>query len=408
MSRRARWVVALLAVLVVAGLVARALTARMAERRAAAAPPTAVAPPVIELAAADVAAARRAELAPAVRVTGSLEAVETALVKAKVAAELKTLTVREGEAVRAGQVIGRLDDTEFRLRLRQAEDQAAAAEAQLDIARRTLANNQALVEQGFISRNALETSQSNAAAAQASLQAARAAADLARKSLADTQLVAPIGGWVAQRHAQPGERVAVDGRVVEIVDLSRLELQAALAPEDAPLVRVGMPARLQVDGLAETLEARVARINPRAQGGTRAVTVYLSVQPHPALRQGLFARGTIERERRSALVVPATTVRFEQARPYVIEVAEGRARVRAVGLGERGEAVFAAGAAEPAVEITSGLTEGARVLRAGVGALRDGTAVQLASTAPASAPSPAPAPAPPPTAPAASGSGAGR
>jgi len=402
MSRRARWVVALLAVLVVAGLVARALTARMAERRAAAAPPTAVAPPVIELAAADVAAARRAELAPAVRVTGSLEAVETALVKAKVAAELKTLTVREGEAVRAGQVIGRLDDTEFRLRLRQAEDQAAAAEAQLDIARRTLANNQALVEQGFISRNALETSQSNAAAAQASLQAARAAADLARKSLADTQLVAPIGGWVAQRHAQPGERVAVDGRVVEIVDLSRLELQAALAPEDAPLVRVGMPARLQVDGLAETLEARVARINPRAQSGTRAVTVYLSVQPHPALRQGLFARGTIERERRGVLVVPATAVRFEQARPYVIEVAEGRARVRAVGLGERGEAVFAAGAAEPAVEITSGLAEGARVLRAGVGALRDGTAVQLASTAPASAP------APPPTAPAASGSGAGR
>jgi membrane fusion protein (multidrug efflux system) len=385
-SRRVRWVVAALAVLVLAALVGRALTGRMAERRSAAAPVAASASAaVIELAEADVARAVRAELAATVRVTGSVQAVQTALVKAKVAAELKSLAVREGEAVRAGQVIGQLDDTEFRWRLRQAEDQVAAASAQLDIARRTLANNQALVEQGFISRNALETSRSNDAAAQANLQAARAAAELARKSLGDTRLVAPIGGLVSQRFAQPGERVAIDGRVVEIVDLSRLEMAAALAPEDAPAVRVGMPARLQVDGLADPLPARVARINPSAQTGTRAVMAYLTVEPHPALRQGLFARGAIERERRSALVVPASAVRFEQARPYVIEAADGRARVRTVQLGERGEAVFGAGASEAAIEIVSGLAEGARVLRGSAGALRDGTALQLAAATPAPA-----------------------
>ena len=343
-------------------------------------PAASAATQAIELAPTDVATARQAELVQSLAVSGGLKAVNSAIVKAKVAAELKELSVREGDRVAAGQLIGRLDATEFEWRLRQAEDQAQSAAAQLAIAERTLANNRALVDQGFISKNALDTSALSEAGARASLQAARAAAEIARKSVRDTEIRAPIGGLVAQRLAQPGERVAIDGRIVEIVDLARIELEAAVTPEDVTALRVGQAARVQVDGLPEALTARVARINPSAQSGTRAVMAYLAVDAHPALRQGLFARGSIDLERRSALVVPASAVRFDQARPYVLALENGVAVEKPVTLGARGN-VALDGPPEAAVEIRDGLAAGAVVLRGSVGSLRGGTKLVLAGAA---------------------------
>jgi RND family efflux transporter MFP subunit len=297
---------------------------------------------------------------------------------------VQSLTVREGDRVQAGQLVGQLDVTEYQWRLRQAEEQAATAQTQLEIAQRTLANNQALVEQGFISRNALDTSSSSAAGAAAALQAARAAVELARKAVRDSEIRAPIGGLVSQRLVQPGERVALDARLLEIVDLSRIELEAAVAPEDVVALQVGQAARVEIDGLAEPVAARVARINPSAVAGTRSVTAYLELAPTPGLRQGLFARASIELQRLPALVVPASALRFDQARPYVVAVEDGRAVRRRVTTGARGEALRD-GRPEDAVEIRDGLAAGAVVLRGSVGALRDGTPLRLPA-APASAP----------------------
>ncbi|MCP5273240.1 MAG: biotin/lipoyl-binding protein, partial [Burkholderiaceae bacterium] len=158
----------------VVGVVVVAVAAAVAWRAtrapgAASAPPqaSAVADTAVRLAGTDLARATTQPLARTVTVSGSVQALRTAMVKARIAAELRQLDVREGDTVRAGQVIGRLDDTEAAWRLRQAEDQAATARAQLAIAERTLANNRALVGQGFISTNALQTSESNVAAAQA-------------------------------------------------------------------------------------------------------------------------------------------------------------------------------------------------------------------------------------------------
>ncbi len=396
-----RWeVIALIVVL--AALAAGVLW----RQRAAAVPaPTAAASgpvqPLLELGTADVITAQQVTLGQGLEVSGSLKAVDTAFVKARVAAELKTLSVREGDAVRAGQVLGQLDTTEFDWRLRQAEQQAAAAKAQLEIAQRQLANNKALVAQGFISPTALDTSVSSEAGAQATLQAGLAAVELARKSRADATLVAPINGLVAQRLAQPGERVALDARILEIVDLSRLELEAAVAPQDVPALRVGAKARLTVDGSTDPIAATVARINPSAVAGARTVTAYLTVAAHPALRNGLFARGWIALAQRDVLSVPLSAVRTEQAQPYAIRVNNTTAERRPLKLGARGYPPDQAG--QPRVEwveVLDGLAANDRVLAGSAGLVPDGVRLRLPATpgTAASAPLPTAASAPMPTA----------
>jgi len=385
MKRALKWSVVVLALLVLGGLVARALVARKAEQARLAAP--AAIPLAIDLAPTDVLVVRPVELVRTLAISGGLKAVESAVVKARVAAEVAEMSVREGDRVKAGQLLGRLDATEFTLRLHQAEQQAASAKAQLDIAERALANNRALVDQGFISKNALDTSVMSMAGAQASLQAAQAAADLARKAVRDTEIRAPLSGIVSQRLVQPGERVPLDARLLEIVDLSRIELEAAVSPDDVGSVPVGSLARLQVDGLAQPVSARVVRINPSTQAGTRSVMTYLALEPQRGLRQGLFARGVIELQRQTTLAVPASAVRVDQARPYVLVISGDKAVQRGVTNGSRGEAMFGP-TPEAAIEIIAGLAAGETILRSSVGAMPDGTRVRLPA---AQAPAPAPA-----------------
>lgn len=364
---------------VVLALLASAALWRQRAAGTPAAPPAGVAAsaaPAIRLAPGDLALASTQALARTVDLSGSVQALHTALVKAKVAAELRSLDLREGQAVRAGQAIGRLDDTEVRWRLRQAEDQAASARAQLEIAERTLANNRALVAQGFISTNALQTSESNLAGTRSTFAAAMAAVELARKAVNDTWLVAPIGGQVAQRFAQPGERVGLDARIVEIVDLSALELAAPLAPAEVAALRPGQPATLNVEGLAAPVNGRVTRIAPATQAGTRAVMVYVALDPTPGLRHGLFAQGRVEIASTPARVVPLSALRIDGARPAVLTVQGGSVLRLDVEPGERGLARFG-GAPEPAVAVGDTLPEGAAVLRGSVGTLAAGTAVQL-------------------------------
>lgn len=377
MKRHLKWLLPLLATLLIVALAVRGVTQRRAEQARAAAPSVPVA---LELAPSDVVTAGRLEVVRTLEVSGTIEAVRTAMVKAKVAGEVRELHVREGDAVRAGQVVATLDATEYAARLRQAQQQAESARAQLEIAERTLQNNRALVEQGFISRNALDTSVSNAAAARANVLAAQAAADVARKAMDDAVLRAPIAGSVSQRLVQPGERVGVDGRIVEIVDLRELELEAAVPPDQVGAVRVGAKATLRVDGVDAAVTARVARINPSTQAGTRAVPVYLAVAPHEGLRHGLFATGRIELDRQAGIAVPESAVRLDEARPYVLLVQGEQVVRRAVELGPRGEV------GGRAVRIVrSGLAEGDRVLAGTVGIVREGTRVKLTPVIGASA-----------------------
>ena len=352
----------------------------VAQTTAAAAEAVKAVAQTLELAASDIYTLRSLTLAQGLPVSGTLKATHSAMVKARVAGELMDLTLREGDRVAQGQVVARIDPTEYLARQRQAQRQVDAAMAQVEIAQKQFDNNQALVDQGFISKTALDTSLSNLSGAKASHLAAVAALDVARKAVDDTILKAPLSGSIAQRLAQNGERVAPDARIVEIVDLQQLEVEAAVPPADAANVRIGQSALLTMEGSTSPVNARVLRINPSAQAGSRSVLIYLGVKSTPELRQGLFVQGQLATTRVSALAVPVTAVRTDKPQPYVQWIDKDQVRHMTVSLGTRGEAE-----GQVMVGISSSdskLSEGLQLLTVSSGAVREGTRVKFTTVKP--------------------------
>lgn len=369
-----KWTTVAVSLAIVAGVGLRLVASNKAKKEVLESQQAALKVPVsLELGPADLVRASTVELTRTLPVSGPIKAVSSAFVKARVAGELQGLTVREGDMVKAGQVLARVDSTEYQARTRQAQQQAESAKAQVDIARRSFENNRKLVEQGFISQTALESSSASLAAAEASYRAAMAGVDVSSKSLEDTVLRAPISGRVAQRLTQPGERVAIDARVLEIVDLSRLEVEANIAAADSLGVKPGQSAKLVVEGSAQSLQARVARINPSAVAGSRSVLVYLSLDKPEGLRQGLFAQGALAVGVSRTLALPVSAIRTDKPQPYVQWVQDNKVAHQTLELGERGEA---GGVAMVSVK---GIPEGTPVLAGAVGALRAGTAIKNAA-----------------------------
>ena len=391
-----KWLVAVLVLVALGAGVARALAARKTKQLAVTEATAARTQSVVELASSDVTTASMHELELGLPLSGSIKAANTAFVKAKVAGEIKGLSLREGDLVKAGQVVATVDTTEYQARLNQAQRQAIAAKTQIDIAQRQFDNNQALVDQGFISKTALDTSLATLEGAKATYEAAIAGADVVRKSLDDAVLRAPLSGTVSQRLTQPGERVAIDGKVIEIMDLSRLEIEASLSPADSVAVRVGQSASLQIDGRSEPAKARVVRINPNVQVGSRNVLVYLSIDNPTGLRQGLFAQGTLDTAKVSVLAVPLSALRTDKPAAYVQVVEANRVVHKPVQAGQLG--VDAKDADHQTLVAVEGLDAGAVVIQGAVGSLIEGTAVKFTTTSAATVVAPAAPALPTPTA----------
>ena len=395
MKHKLAWVAALLAVAVLASGAWRAQSTRQA-RQHTLQEQAQRSPAPLMLQKSELLALVPRHLQLDLPISGVLKARQQAFVKARVAGELQGLQVREGDSVRAGQVLAQIDATENAARLRQAEQQAQAAAAQLAIAQRQLENNRALVGQGFISPTALQTTQANWDAAQANHLAAQAGVELARKALHDTVLRSPIDGQVAQRLANNGERLGVEARVLEVVDPRELELEALLAPADALQVRLGQSAQLRLQGQdsGPSVRATVVRINPSAQASSRALPVYLLLEraattdaATAALRQGQYVQGVLTVGSAQVLALPLEVVRTDKPEPYVQALENQRVVHRSVQLGARSMLN-----GQTWVAITHGLSEGAQVLAASVGLLREGTEVRTATTdAPAPTPTTEPA-----------------
>ena len=326
------------------------------------------APVALQFTPDDVAYVENRPLARWLPVSGTLQAVRQTTVKAKVAGDVAGLDVREGDAVRAGQVLAHINSPDLTARLVDRQGAVESARAQLALAEKTRAMNLRLLSDKFISQNAFDGTESSYNVARGNLKSAEAQAQLAQNALADAQVAAPLSGIVSKRHVQTGEKVAVESPMLTIVDLRDLEVQAMVPAIDVPELARGMPVELRVDGFGERrFEGRIDRINPSTEAGTRAIIVYVSLpNPDAALRNGMFASGRIALAASApAPTLPAIAVRSEAGQSYVWTIDNGKLVRRIVITGRRDET-------NARVEIKTLLSKETPVLAARFDNLKDG------------------------------------
>lgn len=334
---------------------------------------------VVEFAPDDLTTVSRRTLSETLPLTGSLRAITQAAVKSKVAGSALDVAVREGDTVKTGQILARIDARDYVARAEQSRGQMAAMAGQLDIAKQTLDNNRVLVEKGFISKNAFDTAQSQYEIARANLDAARAALASSNLSLDDTVVRSPLDGQIATRTVEPGEKVAVDTKLFDVVDLRTLELEAPVPVGEIGRVRIGQPVSIAFDGIDTPVQGAITRINPAAQPGSRSIMVYVQVaNPAGTLRVGMFGTGTIAvGSRQNVVVVPATAIRTDGARHSVYALVDGKLVEQPVQTGATGDAD-----GDSWTEITSGpLSVGERIVKNNLGSLRIGSTVHVVQPA---------------------------
>ncbi|MFT3802288.1 MAG: efflux RND transporter periplasmic adaptor subunit [Burkholderiaceae bacterium] len=355
-------------------------------------------------------------IARSIPLTGTLRPVNQTVLRAKVAGEICELPVREGSVVKAGQLIARIDPVDFEYRIKEREAQLRQIEAQLAQARRSLDDNTQLLARHFISQSAHDNARYAYEALLGARDAAGAQLTMARKSLRDATVTAPFSGVIAERFAQPGEKVSPDNRLVSLVDLSRMEIEAPVPASEIGAVAVGQDVTLHIEGIDTPQLGQVVRIAPGTQAGTRSIPVYIGLDNRdPRIRAGLFAQGRlVTAARDGAIVVPEAAVRDVAGRLFVYAIdgdrlverdvrvglrdaaggsgrsdrdPDGGARTEAgagtrAGTGTGTGAGTGAGAGAEAgtgarVEITEGLQPGELIVAADLGTLRAGSPVRV-------------------------------
>src|SRR5687767_4770074 len=244
MSQRTKWwlagaVLGLAAIVAVGATTVQRRNAKEEAERRAAKPP-------LEFTPAEIVRLQRRRLSVEAELPGTVQAVSQAMVRAKVAAEVKRVLVREGDRVTAGQQIAEFDTAQLRAQLAERKAQLESSRAQLAMADRTRQANAQLVKQNFISQNAFDTADSAHQVQLAAVATAQAQLELAQLSMTDAVVRAPITGTVSKRHIQPGEKVSFDAPLLSIVDLTQLEVQAQMPISDVTQIRKGMPTHVDV------------------------------------------------------------------------------------------------------------------------------------------------------------------
>lgn len=336
-----------------------ALTLALAACARSSAPASPPPPPSVE-----AVLVRSASLTASLKTTGSLERQREFSLAFRIPGVMTGLSVDEGDSVRAGQVLARLDPTTV---------EAARERALVDVerARRDLARDKTLFEKGFVSRQRLDDRQSAVRAAEAALSSAAFDRRWA-------QLTAPASGVILQRTAQSGEVVQPGQAILRMADeTSPLVLRAPLSDRDVAQLKIGDAASISLDSLPGlALPGRVARIGRAAGPLTGAVEVEIELPSRPDLRSGQIATAQLAIHPAATLAfdrIPAEAILEANGRTAFVLTLDAQSRVRRRSVG------FAGFDGDDA--LVSGLPAASRVVTAGAGFVSEGEAVRVVDPA---------------------------
>lgn len=329
--------------------------------------------PTVTLAAGDIARVQRQTIEEGIAITGDLNPIATVDVRARIEGDLVAVLVREGQRVREGQLLARLESSEQESAHASAEADQVAAQSELATAQWNLDQTAELYRAGAVSELDFKTAQQGVTTARARLAAAQSRVRAATSLLRDTRVYAPTSGVIARRHVDNGEHVSRGEELFTLVRSDVLELVAAVPARQANAVRVGQTVHFAAAG--RDFDGKVARVSPTVDPSTRSVAVYVQVPNGDlSLRGGTFASGrVVSRVVSGALVVSTSAVRqsSQNGRPFVYRVAGNVLDVADVQLGVVDDRAGVA-------EVLRGLSEGDRVVVGNIGTLGRGMQVIIA------------------------------
>ena len=326
----------------------------------------------LELIAAELHTVQERGLVDTVRFTGTTQPIDQTIVKGRVAGRLADVLVREGDRVAEGQVLARFETTELQARVNERQSAVEAARADLRWATRDKADKETLAARNIVSQAAADQARAAFENKTSMVAVAEAQLEVAKKNLADAEVKAPFAGVVGERFANQGESLPIDGKILNLLDTSRVEIAAQMPAADVVRLRAGQAVTATLEGFGDKkFEGRITRISPTTQSGSRSIPVYVEIlERNEGLRGGLFGTGTVVVQQKDhALAVPASAVRGDDAGEYVLEVKDDtlvRRPVATIRTWARGELVEA-----------KGLEAGLRVVSAPLPGLKAGQKVKI-------------------------------
>lgn len=345
--------------------------------------------PVLLLAPEDLRTVEPALLASGPVVTGSVQPQRKADLRAEVAAIVTQVYKENGEPVKTGELLMRLDETAIRDSLTSADAAVRAAGESFDQSERQVQRMKTLQSQGMMSMQALDDAQMRRSNAQSDLVAARGRAVTARQQLRRTEIRAPFDGLVSERQASVGDTVQVGRELVKVIDPRSMRFEGLVSSDQLQALKLGEAVSFRVNGMGDTEYAgTVKRIDATANATTRQVEVIIAFNdPAKAPRvAGLFAEGRIATGGSQALLLPegSLTRLGEQAWIWRVDAGAGADE----GAGEQKIAKVAVklgprDARSGRFPVLSGLKAGDRILRSPGDTLVDGQGFEFAKPPPA-------------------------